>query len=104
MKTTIKTKIKTKFFPGNSSFANANPANVVKKNWPMSTIVTSKKVFKKYCSHGAPSHATRKLSKVQEDIRLKFTASDVEWNAAQKANSKGEIQITAKRIAAADST
>ena len=58
--------------------ANANPANVVKKNWPMSTIVTSKKVFKKYCSHGAPSHATRKLSKVQEDIRLKFTASDVE--------------------------
>jgi hypothetical protein len=50
---------------------------VVKKNCPIKTIVTNRKVFKKYFNHGAPSQAVRKLSKVQAEVILKFTASEV---------------------------
>jgi len=70
--------MKMKSLPRNSSFANANPARVVRMNCPINTTVTNRNVFIKYLSHGAPAHAVRKLSKVHAEKMLKFTASDVE--------------------------
>src|SRR3546814_2212194 len=97
MKSCIRTRMKTRSLPGNWTLAKAKPASVVMKNWPTSTTVTSRNVLRKYLNQGAPAQAMRKLSSVQGDATLKFTASDVVWKAAQKAKNRGEIQIRTKR-------
>src|SRR5690625_1734513 len=73
-------------------------------NWPIRTMLTRKKVFRKYFSHGAPFQAVWKFFRVHGLRRLKFTASEVEWKAAQKAKTSGEIHSSASSTAPAESS